>query len=54
MNLILKLLAFLTLLLFLAILLWKVPRYDLGAVIAITLLLAARDFFWTPGRNGGA
>jgi len=51
MNLILKLLAFLVLALFLGVLIWKVPRFDLGAVIAITLLLAARDFFWNPSAS---
>lgn len=53
MNLLLKLLAFLTLAVFLLILVWKVPRIDLGAVIAITLVLAARDFFWSPGGRRG-
>lgn len=48
MNLILKLAAFLVLVLFLGVLVWKVPRLDLGAVIAITILLAVRDFFWNP------
>ena len=48
MNLILKLTAFLVLVVFLGVLVWKVPRVDLGAVIAITILLAARDFFWNP------
>ena len=28
---------------FLGILLWEVPRYDLGAVIGVTLLLALAD-----------
>lgn len=48
MNLILKLAAFLVLAVFLGVLVWKVPRFDLGAVIGITILLAARDFFWNP------
>jgi hypothetical protein len=30
---------------FLAILVWYVPRLDLGAVIAITVVLAGWDFF---------
>ena len=30
---------------FLGILLWKVPRFDLGAVIVLTLILACYDFF---------
>lgn len=29
---------------FLGILIWKVPRLDLGAVIALTLALVAYDF----------
>lgn len=53
MNLLLKLAAFLVLTVFLLILIWKVPRFDLGAVIAITLVLAARDFFWNPGNGRG-
>lgn len=51
MNLVLKLAAFLVLTVFLMILLWKVPRLDLGAVIVITIVLAAWDFFWSP--SGG-
>jgi hypothetical protein len=31
---------------FLAILLVFVPRLDLGAVVAVTLLMVAWDFFW--------
>lgn len=40
---------------FLGILLWKVPRVDLGAVIAITLALVLWDFFSSAqkGPNGG-
>ena len=37
--------AFALLLGFLAILFFKVPRIDLGLVIAVTLLLAGRDLF---------
>lgn len=48
---VLKLAAFLTLVLFLAILVWKVPRFDLGAVIAVTLILAAYDFFGPSAGN---
>lgn len=36
-------LAFAVLLCFLAILLWHVPRLDLGAVVLITLVLAGVD-----------
>lgn len=53
MNLVLKLAAFLMLAVFLSVLLWKVPRLDLGALIAITLILAARDFFWKAGSSRG-
>lgn len=35
--------AFLFLTAFLGILLWEVPRLDLGAVIGVTLLLALAD-----------
>lgn len=54
MNLALKLAAFLVLAAFLLVLVWKVPRLDLGALIAVTLALAARDFFWgrARGRRG--
>lgn len=48
MNLLLRLLAFLTLAGFLLILLWKVPRVDLGVLIAITIALAAWDSFRGP------
>ncbi len=34
---------------FLGILLWKVPRLDLTAVIAITVLLAGVDFLFRRG-----
>jgi len=44
------LLAFLILAGFLAILIWFVPRLDLGAVVAITLALVAWDFF-VAGRQ---
>ncbi|MCR9151122.1 MAG: hypothetical protein NXH83_13180 [Rhodobacteraceae bacterium] len=39
------LVGFLTLAAFLAILVWHVPRLDLGAVAAVTLAFAAWDFF---------
>jgi hypothetical protein len=43
---------FLVLVGFLGILLWKVPRLDLGGVILVTLLLAGYDFlFRRSGRR---
>lgn len=39
------LVGFLMLAVFLAILVWHVPRLDLGAVVAVTLAFAAWDFF---------
>lgn len=36
---------------FLAILLWFVPRWDLGAVILATLLLAGRDVWQNAGER---
>lgn len=44
---VMALLAFLFLLGFLGILVWFVPRLDLGAVVAATLLLVAYDFYTT-------
>ena len=38
-------LAFLVFLLFLAVLVYRVPRIDLGIVIAVTLLLVAFDLW---------
>ena len=49
-EMIFRLLAFATLCVFLGILLWHVPRIDLGAVILITIALAAWDFF-APDRG---
>lgn len=43
---IIKLLAFALLVAFLGILLWWVPRVDLGVVLGITVVLAGIDFFW--------
>lgn len=37
--------AFLVLAAFIGVLLWKLPRPDLGAVALLTLALAAYDFF---------
>ncbi|MFC3632038.1 hypothetical protein ACFOM8_21700 [Paracoccus angustae] len=47
MNLLMAFLAFATLVGFLAILVIHVPRLDLIAVIAVTVLLAAWDLFTT-------
>jgi predicted lysophospholipase L1 biosynthesis ABC-type transport system permease subunit len=43
--------AFLTLAGFVGILLWHVPRLDLGAVIAVTLILAAVDLYRSAGER---
>jgi hypothetical protein len=48
----LMILAFLFLVAFLGILLWRVPRFDLGGVIAFTLLLAGYDIFSTNNFSG--
>ena len=45
MRIVLPLLAFAALATFLGILLYRVPRLDLGTVIVATLVLAAMDFF---------
>ncbi len=47
MNRILAIFAFLVLVGFLGILIFHVPRLDLGAVIALTVLLAFWDLFTT-------
>jgi hypothetical protein len=44
---VMALLAYLFLLGFLGILVWYVPRLDLGLVVAATLLLVAYDFYTT-------
>ncbi len=44
-------LAFLMLAGFVGILFWYVPRLDLGAVIAITLILAAIDLYRSAGER---
>lgn len=49
-EMIFRLLAFAALVLFLGILLWHVPRIDLGAVILVTVALVAWDFF-APDRG---
>lgn len=46
----LRLIAFAALVLFLGVLVWKVPRVDLGLVVAISLALAAWDFFGPKRR----
>lgn len=38
---------------FLGILVWSVPRWDLGGVVAITLGLAIWDFFSKGGKHTG-
>ena len=37
---------------FLGILVYEVPRLDLGAIAAITLILVVVDFFASPERSG--
>ena len=44
-NLTIKLLAFAVLAAFLGILVWHVPRLDLGGVVLVTAALVAWDFF---------
>lgn len=44
-DLIPKLLSFFSLVVFLGILLWHVPRVDLAAVLFLSVALAAWDFF---------
>lgn len=44
-------LAFAVLAGFLGILLWYVPRLDLGIVIAVTLILAAVDVYLSAGER---
>ncbi len=46
----LKLLALAVMIAFLGVLVWRVPRLDLGAVIAISVALAIWDFFG-PARK---
>ena len=45
-------LAFLVLAAFLGILVWKVPRLDLGAVVLITLAFVFYDFFLADRPRG--
>ena len=45
-----KLLAIIALLAFFGVLLWHVPRLDLGAIIAVSLALVGWDFI--TSRNG--
>jgi hypothetical protein len=49
-DLIPKVLAFAALVIFLGILIWHVPRIDLGAVLLLSVCLAAWDFF-APSRG---
>jgi len=44
-------LAFAVLTVFLGILMWYVPRWDLGAVVLATLVLAAVDLYQTAGER---
>ena len=37
---------------FLGILVFEVPRLDLGVIVGITLLLVVVDFLTTPGPRG--
>ena len=46
-------LAFLLMLGFLGILVWFVPRLDLGVVVGLTMLLAFYDFFIHEHRKRG-
>ena len=39
---------------FLGILVWHVPRWDLGLVVAVVLLLTAWDLFLHDRRGGDA
>lgn len=38
---------------FLGILLWEVPRWDLGAVIVATMALALWDYYTSSWRDNG-
>jgi len=49
-DLLLKSIAFLTMLVFVGVLIFHVPRWDLGIVIGLTMLAAAWDFF-VPARK---
>ena len=44
-NTMIKILALATLAAFLGILVWHVPRFDLGGVVLVTAALVAWDFF---------
>ncbi len=50
-NRLVAILAFLMLAGFVGILLWHVPRLDLGVVIAVTLILAAVDLYRSAGER---
>lgn len=50
-NRLVALLAFFCLVSFVGILLWYVPRVDLGVVILITLFLAAIDLYRSAGER---
>lgn len=46
--------AYATLAVFLGVLVYSVPRIDLGGVVLIVLLLAAYDFFVAPTSSGSS
>ena len=50
-DLVMRLLAFAVLAAFLGILVWHVPRLDLGAVVLVTLAFAGYDFFFSGFRR---
>jgi hypothetical protein len=50
-NRLLAALAFAVLAGFVGILVWYVPRLDLGAVVAVTVLLAGYDFYRSAGSE---
>ena len=54
MRTLLYVIAFAVLLGFLGILVWYVPRLDLGLVVGAVLVLAAWDLFVHERRGGGA
>ena len=51
MNSVLAIFAYAVMLVFLGILIWHVPRLDLGFVVALTLLLAGWDLVQTMKGN---
>lgn len=51
-NTILAACAFVVIAVFLGILLWRVPRLDLGIVVTITVAMVLYDFFFYRRKNG--